>query len=257
MIGYRRSVIDNNFKLSFPEATEQMLLDYRNHFYLHLSDIMVETIRLKRMSRENLAKHVQFSNPDLLSRYENGNRSVIIMMGHSGNWEWAGAATASKFNFKTIPIYRRVKEKGMNAFFYEIRSRHGSFPMRDKDASQLLAKEVAPCAVAMLADQTPGSKKGWWTTFLSQPTPFFRGSEILARRLTNFDVLFAHVHRLERGKYEIVLQEVESDWRKNKFQLTKSFSRFLEAEIRKDPVNWLWSHKRWKHKPSERSIFMN
>jgi KDO2-lipid IV(A) lauroyltransferase len=29
-------------------------------------------------------------------------------------------------------------------------------------------------------------------------------------------------------------------------ELTVMFARFLEDSIRKQPENWLWSHRRWK-----------
>ena len=176
------------------------------------------------------------------------------MMGHSGNWEWAGCATQVQFNFTVLPIYRKLKNKDMNQFFKLIRSRFGSLPIKDKDAFSEISKNKNHHAVAVLADQTPGSKKGWWINFLNQPTPFFRGSEILAQRL-GYEVVFAHVVRLKRGYYSIELTPHNENINE-RFNLTKSFAHYLEREIHKQPENWLWSHKRWKHRARENSVWM-
>ena len=34
----------------------------------------------------------------------------------------------------------------------------------------------------------------------------------------------------------------------------QAFVEFLEREIYEQPFNWLWSHKRWKHRKPERAI---
>jgi lauroyl/myristoyl acyltransferase len=53
------------------------------------------------------------------------------------------------------------------------------------------------------------------------------------------------------------LEMAPSQWRSEPFLLTKSFAKFLETNIKKDPSNWLWSHKRWKHTPNSKSHFID
>ncbi len=254
LIRYRKEIITNNLSRSFPEKTAEEIEVLVAKYYQHLCDVMVETIRLKSMNSKELRKRCTFSNPELLERYEKQNQNVLIMMGHSGNWEWAGCATQVQFNFTVLPIYRKLKNKDMNQFFKLIRSRFGSLPIKDKDAFSEISKNKNHHAVAVLADQTPGSKKGWWINFLNQPTPFFRGSEILAQRL-GYEVVFAHVVRLKRGYYSIELTPHNENINE-RFNLTKSFAHYLEREIHKQPENWLWSHKRWKHRARENSVWM-
>ena len=142
----------------------------------------------------------------------------------------------------------------MDRYYKTLRSRFGSKPIKDKDAFSEISQHQSHHAVAMLADQTPGSKKGWWIDFLHQPTPFFRGSEILAQRL-GYEVVFAHIVKLKRGHYSIELRPYEGI-SNERFHLTKSFVEYLESEINKQPYNWLWSHKRWKHKPKDNAVWM-
>lgn len=247
IFGYRKEVIEKNLERSFPEKSQAEIARLASEYYSHLSNQFLETIRLWSMPKKELLQRVTFKNPELLEAYESNGRSVIIMMGHSGNWEWAGLACAARFKFQMTPVYRKIKNRPFNEFYKALRSRFGATPLLDKESSKSLAKYDGSCAVAMLADQTAGAKKGWWLTFLNQPTPIYRGSEILAKRLPNFDVLFAHVHRNGKGRYSIDLAKPTERWRNEQYLLTISFAKFLESEIKKDPANWLWSHKRWKH----------
>ncbi|MEX2595376.1 MAG: lysophospholipid acyltransferase family protein [Salibacteraceae bacterium] len=251
---YRKNVILSNISTSFPKKSKAEIDFIMREYYRYLSDVMVETIALWNIDKQELMKRCRFENPELLKPYESNSRNVIIMMGHSGNWEWAGLATELYFNFTILPVYRSVKDPVINHFLRTIRSRFGSHPVLDSIAFSEIKKHDSPHAVAMLADQTPGAKKGWWIEFLNQPTPFFRGSEILAKRL-NYDVVFAHVKRENRGYYCIKLSKFDGN-KEDEYVLTTAFAKFLEMQIKQQPENWLWSHKRWKHQPNEKSIWM-
>ncbi|HAW19171.1 MAG TPA: hypothetical protein DCX14_03230 [Flavobacteriales bacterium] len=256
IIRYRKQVITENLTKSFPDKDARWIRDIRSEFYGYLADQVFETIKLSTLSNDQLRDRIRFENPELLSQYNDSNRSVIIMMGHSGNWEWAGALTALSFNFKMLPIYRKIKNRSFNNFYLYIRSRFGAVPTLDKEAPSILSREGAPFAAAMLADQTPSAKRAWWISFLSQSTPFFRGSEVMARRLSHCDVVYAHIRRAERGRYSIILEAPPTDWRATQFALTLGFAEFLQTEITRDPANWLWSHNRWKHTPTKSSLIV-
>lgn len=257
VVRYRRATIIQNLKNSFPGKEQREIGKIARRYYRHLADLIVETVKLASISPDVLRKRCRFLNPEVLRNCEAAGKNVIIMMGHSGNWEWAGAATELHFGFRLLPVYRQVKNPAFNGFFLRLRSRFGSLPVLDREAFTVIASSQTPHAVAMLADQTPGAQKGWWTLFLHQPTPFFRGSEVLARRL-GYDVVFAHVRTTQkRGHYEIWLEKADPALLQNSHRLTLAFARFLEKEINREPHNWLWSHRRWKHHVRENSEWMN
>jgi KDO2-lipid IV(A) lauroyltransferase len=60
-------------------------------------------------------------------------------------------------------------------------------------------------------------------------------------------VLYYRVERLRRGFYEIVFEEICSDPSVMPEKgITLAYARILERDIRKQPEQWLWSHRRWK-----------
>jgi Kdo2-lipid IVA lauroyltransferase/acyltransferase len=58
-----------------------------------------------------------------------------------------------------------------------------------------------------------------------------------------------NVVRVKRGYYEVTPELLfENPENTDENEISHRFFSRLEAEIVKDPVTWLWSHKRWKHK---------
>jgi KDO2-lipid IV(A) lauroyltransferase len=101
---------------------------------------------------------------------------------------------------------------------------------------------------AFIADQTPAPEGAYWTTFLNQDTPVFRGSELIARKI-NYPVVYATVKRVKRGYYEMfvdLLSEVPKSTSDG--EISELHTRRLERDIIAQPEVWLWSHRRWKHK---------
>jgi KDO2-lipid IV(A) lauroyltransferase len=99
-----------------------------------------------------------------------------------------------------------------------------------------------------IADQTPQPETAYWTTFLNQDTPVFKGTEVIAKKL-NMPVIYATVKRIKRGVYELhaeMLAEHPSETADG--EITEMHTRKLERDIIAHPETWLWSHRRWKHK---------
>ena len=113
----------------------------------------------------------------------------------------------------------------------------------------LIKYKNQPVIFSLISDQTPTkSESTYWTKFLNQDTLVFLGAEKLAK-LTNYPVIYFDIHRLKRGFYEIEFVKLFDNPKiTSEFEITEKHVRFLEKTIREKPQDWLWSHKRWKHK---------
>lgn len=246
LVKYRKKVILSNLQNSFPDWSPEQINTTVNTYYRYLSDLIVESIHLQNVSSNSLLQRVTFDHPEVLEAFEKPGSKVIIMMGHAGNWEWAGLATAARFNFQMMPVYRKIKDQALDDFMIRLRGRFNAIPTADKVLFEAINGMEHAHAIALLADQTPPADKGIWMNFLNQDTPFYRGAEILFHK-KGYDVIFAHVFLKKRGYYNIHLQPYQAK-SGEVGELTASFALFLEEQIKKQPANWLWSHKRWKHK---------
>lgn len=242
VLNYRSRVIADNLRQCFPALDATTLAQLKTRYYRHLAKQIVEMNRLQLANKAEVMRAVHFENPQLLSAAIESQKKVVVIMGHSGNWELAGAAAAIQFNALFVPVYRHLRNPHFDRFFYRLRSRFGQKPVADTALTTAIPALEVPHVIVLLADQWPAKKKGVELTFLGRKTLFYRGADVLCQRY-GYTPVFAHV-ALADGRYSVRFKLM------NKNNATVQFASLLEKEIRKQPVNWMWSHRRWKNLPS-------
>ena len=103
--------------------------------------------------------------------------------------------------------------------------------------------------------QTPSDiNSSYWTKFLNQNTPIFLGTEKITKHF-NTSLVFLDVTRPKRGYLNFEFKVLkESSKGLSEYEITELHTRYLENKIKEKPEFWLWSHRRWKHKPSNELI---
>lgn len=247
--GYRRKVVLQNLRNSFPEKTKAEIDRIADAYYRYLCDLILETLKTLRMTEAETLHRCRFINNPTLDDLYKRQQSFIIVMGHYGNWEWAGPAFTLSTPFKLNVIYRPLSNPYFERMLSGMRTRHGTKITTVKNTlREMVASRNLLTATAFVADQTAPRKDAYWITFLNQDTAVFTGPEKLARKF-NYPVVYMHIARPERGFYTVTSDLLFDDpARTADGEITEAFTRRLEKEIIADPTVWLWSHKRWKHK---------
>jgi KDO2-lipid IV(A) lauroyltransferase len=251
VIRYRRKVSFENLRNSFPEKSLREIKAIEKKYYRNLSDIVFEFIKIEHISRKSLNKRMIIKNPEILSTLYAQGKSVFVAIGHCGNWEWLGKKLALSTRHNAYAVMKPIHNPHFNDYMTRLRVRfHTPNLIEYKKTLRVLAKAKDVLnAVLIASDQTPtyGESK-FWTTFLNQETAFFLGLEKIAISL-NYAVLFFDIQRTGRGRYEIQITPVAIDPGETQaLDITNAYIRLLEDAIRNNPDNWLWSHRRWKHK---------
>ena len=250
LFGYRKEVILTNLKKSFPNYSESELIKTKSLFYSHLGQIIAESIKAFNISTKEIENRVEFTNPDLVKKYLNQNRDVIMVLGHYGNWEWALLATSHHFDQELVGIYKPLSSNYWDEKVKKMRAKFGATLVSMKDSYRYLMKNNNKAKIiGIIADQTPSKDEiNYWTDFLNQKTPVFLGTEKLAKKL-NCPVVFTHIERVKRGKYKISYELITETLQEHSYgEITDLHTRLLQEKIKEKPQHWLWSHKRWKHK---------
>ncbi|MDF2457052.1 MAG: lipid biosynthesis acyltransferase [Cytophagaceae bacterium] len=252
LIGYRKKVVLQNLRNSFPEKSENEITLLSKKFYRYFCDLILESLKTLTVSRDQVKKHVVFSEAAVAAfkKYNESKQSVILVMGHMGNWELAGAGFSQLISSpKLYIIYHPLSNKRFDQLVYHMRTRlgNGLYAMNESLRGMLRDRDKVT-ATAFIADQTPSPEGAYWTTFLHQDTPVFKGTEKLATKL-NYPVLYVSVLRPKRGVYTVDL-ELLTDNPKGcqENEISEKHTRRLEKDILVQPEIWLWTHKRWKHK---------
>ncbi|MBR9999657.1 MAG: lysophospholipid acyltransferase family protein [Cyclobacteriaceae bacterium] len=252
ILGYRKNVILKNLRNSFPARDEQELQGLLPAIYRNLTDVIVETIKLLTISKEELNRRVIFKNTDVIDNFYHQGRTVIATTSHICNWEWLLGASALNLAGPIDAVYQPIKSRFYDDLMLRIRGRFGAVPVEKNNVfRESLKKRNFPHIVALAADQSPpGSDSNvYWTKFLNQETVFYNGMERLA---SGFDwpVVYGKMFRKKRGYYEVEFISLGTGQEEDKKgSMLDKYAETLEKMIEENPENWLWSHNRWKRQP--------
>lgn len=257
---YRLKLVRKNIGLSFPEKSESERDAIINAFYHHFADIMVEIFYGYRVSDKEMRERVVFENMEVLEELARQKHGVIAYLGHMCNWEWI-ADVGKQFADKSIVeynVYRKQKNQKSDEAMLLLRSKRGGECV---EKNVLLRKLVQlrradhPFVIGLIADQKPSPRNAHiWTTFLNQDTSFLDGGEVLSRKF-DLGVVYANITSPKRGYYRIHFEVITDDPQSMpENEITLSYARMIEANIRQQPERWLWTHNRWKWgKPTSNS----
>lgn len=248
VIGYRKKVVLNNIRNSFPEKTEQEHKKIASDFYRHFCDVIVESFKTFTISEQEAMQRMKFANPEILKAYAAENRSVILAGGHYNNWELFAVAIDSLMDHQAIAIYKQLKNKYLDEKMRSTRGKFGLKMISTKIVKEEFEKEKNNLTATIFAtDQSPSSaKNAYWTTFLNQESAMIFGPERYAKEY-NYPILYGRINKLKRGHYQFSFDLISESPEGTVFgEITEKITRLLEQDIRQAPQYWLWTHKRWK-----------
>jgi KDO2-lipid IV(A) lauroyltransferase len=173
------------------------------------------------------------------------------MLGHCGAWQWAGLVAPSLIPQRLFAFYNPLSNPHFDSFIKRTRSRYGMHlvSMRDYLRHVRARYDDVSSLHFFLFDQGPTNvKRAYWTTFLHQETGFYYGPAHFAQE-HDCAVLYVAVKYQSRGKYTATITTITDDPHSiTAGEIIERAVRLLEAQIREQPADWLWSHRRWKRK---------
>ena len=252
IIRYRRHIITQNLKRAFPEKSEGEIASLRRKYYLHLSQIAAEMLKMLTLSRKKVMKRYRCENPEVVNRFYDEGKSVILMSSHYNNWEWMILSLPMQFKHAGVGVGKANSNKVFEMLINRARTRYGTvvvFADHVRELFQDRELNRKPTTYMMLSDQSPNNmNKSYKTLFLNQPSGMIYGAEYFARKY-DIPVVYYEVIKEKIGHYKIVNQLItDKPTTLGNGEIIKQYTRLLEETIRRQPEFWLWSHRRWKHK---------
>ncbi len=250
LFGYRKKVVYENLRNSFPEKSEKELKIIMDKFYSHFCDVVVEGLKSFSISEKQLQKQVEPVNTALIQKYYEQNKSVILCTGHYANWEWPAVAFIRHSSHHALGIYLPLKNKFFDQKLQDTRSKFGMTLMSVREVAQYFEDHKnEPCSYGFIFDQSPSNPiKGHWMKFLNQDTSVLTGVERYAVKY-DFPVIYGKIIKLARGKYRITYELVtDSPQQTKENEISEAIMHINEKIILSAPEFWLWTHRRWKHK---------
>lgn len=251
LFAYRKKVVINNLRLAFPDYSKSKHEAIAKTFYKHLCDMIFESIKSISMSEEEIKKRFKLGDLSVFSELESKNKSVILILGHYGNWEWI-FILQTFINHKGYGIYKRLKNKYFDRLVKRIRAKYDTQLITTKETVSVLNNVTAKgelAASGFISDQSPKKGKAFhWQEFMGVEVPVYTGAEMLAKRLDHA-VVYTRISKVKRGHYKCSFELITEEPKLiPDYEITDLFLRLLEEQIREEPAYYLWTHKRWKHR---------
>ncbi|MEG2614121.1 MAG: lysophospholipid acyltransferase family protein [Alistipes sp.] len=256
-IRYRKKVVKENLRNSFPEKSKLELFLIRRKFYRTLAEMFVDTISLAGITdkqAQNLARYTHVKEHTALVK----GSDWIAMMAHFGCWEYGPLWGIYDPQQVVVAVYHPLRSVVMDEFYQRLRKQHNAETVAMNEYIRFYLRhrehglDGKNFAMGLIADQNPPLRpNSHWFRFLNQDTVFFDGGEKLALKC-HLPVYFTYMKRIRRGCYEITFEQIYDGTEEvAENEITERYVRRLETMIQEHPELWMWSHRRWKHKRNE------
>ncbi|MCQ2084185.1 MAG: lysophospholipid acyltransferase family protein [Bacteroidaceae bacterium] len=249
---YRHKVVWKNLKGSFPEKTDKELHAIERRFYFQFLNLLFETFKTASMGSRWIKRHLRIEGAEYINSEFAKGRSMIMYLGHIGNWEWISSLPAYVTSDKVecCQVYHPLQNGIVNDLMFRIRGQFGATSIPLKHVYRRLLeyrRDNRQFIVGLISDQAPlWWDMHYWGNFLNHRTSFLTGGEELARKM-DLSVCYGHISLERRGHYVLrIVPMFDSTSNLDKGVVTDTYVRLLEDNIRESPFLWLWTHNRWK-----------
>lgn len=250
VIGYRKKVVLNNIKNSYPNKTLAQHKQIMFKFYQHFCDLVLESLKGFSISEKQLNKRFKIHDRTLVDRFFKEGKDIVLVGGHYSNWELLALGVSMQMNQLLIGIYKPLSNKYFDKKLIKSRERFGLILCPMRQTKRFFEQDFGkPKGIIFAIDQSPSNpKSAYWMNFLNQDSPMFYGAEKYAKEF-NMPVVYGVIHKPKRGYYEAEFKLVTEFPNDTSYgEIIERSNKMLEEDINRLPQYWLWTHKRWKHK---------
>jgi KDO2-lipid IV(A) lauroyltransferase len=245
---YRNDIIKSNIDNAFNNLNINHKKQIINSFRIYFLNLICEIIKMISVNNSFYNNRITIKNIEILDQYYDKNQTVVLMMGHHNNWEWAGQVISIKSKQKFVSVYKKLSSSFFDHFMCRLRAKNGADVIEMNDIIKHIYEDKECKIIGLIADQNPVVNNSTnWTNFFNQSVPVIDGPEKIARKM-NFPVLFCNMSKIKDGYYAITFEVIDENPKASNIgDITNKFFKRLEEKIKEEPNNYLWSHNRWKH----------
>ncbi|PWG05010.1 lysophospholipid acyltransferase family protein [Polaribacter aquimarinus] len=251
LIGYRKKVVFDNLKLSFPEKSDDELKKISKKFFKHFIDLVMESVKAFTISEKEIKRRYIYKNSELVNKYAAEGKSIALVGAHQANWEWSISLPLA-LNIDVYGAYTKLNNKYFEKWVRDSREKFGVLGCKTSETVKTIQKnynEKKQGAYILLSDQSPQPHKTfYWKSFFGTKVPVHTGAEMLSKKF-DFVVINYVAKKIKRGYYEVEFQLItETPKNYKNYKITDIYTELTENNIIRQPEFYLWSHKRFKHK---------
>ena len=194
-------------------------------------------------------RHIEsITNEEIISQALAGNRGVITLCPHVGNWEVFGRKLTAYG--PTTYLYQPPKQKIMESLVRERREKSGAklAPTSQRGIASLLKALRNNEIIGILPDQVPKGESGMFVPFLGVPSYTMTLVYSLIKK-TQCRVVLGYALRTNSG-FKVIFKQVDTKiYSENIETSLLGLSRTVEQSLSEDFSQYQWGYKRFKKQP--------
>jgi len=245
----RRAIAGVNLSLCFPELSASERERLVAEQFLSMGMGVLETAmswwapgeRLQRLARVDGLQHLHTA----LGR----GKGVLLLSGHFTTLEIGGRLLAQHTPFHVM--YREHKNAAFDKVMKTARSKHFGKAIARGDLRGMLQSLQHNLPVWYAPDQDYGREQSIFVPFFGNPAATITATSRLARISGAAVVPFFQTRLPDARGYQLRLYPPLDNFPGPSIeQDTRRINEIIEARIREQPGQYLWSHRRFKNRPA-------
>lgn len=250
---HRRVARDNLRQALGPALPEPELRALVREHFRRLGENYACAIRTAAMSAGEIAALLTVSGAEHFQRStDGGRRSVVVAIGHFGNFELYARADRFVPGYQFATTYRALRQPGLNRLLLGLRERSGClfFERRTQSGALREAMNRQRLMLGFLADQDAGDR-GLAVPFFGRDCSTSAAPAVYALRY-GCPLHVAICYRTGLAQWHIEVGEAipthDAAGPRETAAILRDVNAAYEAAVRRDPANWFWVHRRWKRR---------
>ena len=237
-------VIDNlkksniSLKKTHEQTTDEIFGNYGR--------IFAEYPFIKNFRNGKLEKYIQVEGKQYLDEIKSKNKKVVFISGHFNNFELM-AMIIEKYGIDLSAIYRPLNNIFLNKTMEKIRIKYICKKQIKKGRSgtrEIIENLKKGSSIALMIDQRvrEGSKVNFFGSLATTTT-------IPAQLVKKYKCDLVPIYIERRSKFHFkmyVSKPIKVGESKTIEEITQFLNTVLEQMIVKNPLQWIWTHDRWK-----------
>ncbi len=247
----RVGIARENLWHAYPELTAAERDAILRQMFSHLGGGFVEMLRLDlSKSSAEIGRDFVVTGEEHVKQALAEGRGCILLTGHVGFWE-AGNFIFSKLGYPIGVVAKPMRNPLTDSYFLRMREAAGGYIINSRKGARRILKSLQQNhLVGILMDQHIHRSEAVQVPFFGRPawtTPIIAELAMKYR----VPIIPAYCWWLPDDRYHLdigpVIQLEEKTSPESVTEATALLTRTIEDAIRRDPSQWFWVHRRWRH----------
>lgn len=240
---------ERNLALVYPDWTQGQIRAVVKDIWENVGRTAAEFAHLQTLREPAENPRLEIIGKEKLDAIRESGKPVIFFSGHLANWE-LGAAVLQRLGLKYAFVYRAANNPLTDEYIIKVRARSMTryqIPKGKRGGRALVDALKGGRSLAMVVDQKLNS--GISVPFLGIPA---MTAPAPARLSLKYDAPLVQISikRLKGARFKLTVRdpvdfEATGDAAADTQALTLKINEALERDIRANPGQWLWFHRRW------------